>query len=58
MARGGFQVDLAWKEGRLTEARVVSLLGKSCRLRYGDLESLHETSKGQELLMDRHLNEL
>ena len=34
-ARGGFEVDVAWVEGRLTEASVVSLIGRPCRVVYG-----------------------
>jgi alpha-L-fucosidase 2 len=31
-ARGGFEVDLRWREARLVEARVMSLLGRECRV--------------------------
>ena len=31
-ARGGFTVDLAWQEGQLTEARLVSAASGSVRL--------------------------
>ncbi len=34
-ARGGFTVDLAWEDGRLASARVVSRLGGPCRIRAG-----------------------
>ena len=32
-ARGGFQVDLAWKDGRLAGATVLSTLGGPCKVR-------------------------
>lgn len=35
-ARGGFEVDVAWKDGRLTGATVRSVAGRRCRVRYGE----------------------
>ena len=34
-ARGGFEVGMRWKDGRVVEATVHSTLGGSCRLRGG-----------------------
>ncbi len=32
-ARGGFDVDMAWKDGKLTQAQIVSNLGQDCSVR-------------------------
>jgi len=32
-ARGGFEVDVAWKDGKLTQSTIRSHLGRKCRIR-------------------------
>ena len=46
-ARGGFEVDVTWKDGRLVEAAIRSLQGGSAQLRYGLVTRDLKLSKGK-----------
>jgi alpha-L-fucosidase 2 len=51
-ARGGFEVDIAWKDGKLVAATVHSRLGNPCRLRYGDATREVKIKKGKTFRWD------
>ena len=46
-ARGGFVVDITWKEGKLAEAVITSNSGECCNLRYGNSTLSFDTKKGK-----------
>jgi len=55
-ARGGFEVDIAWKDGRLTEARIrCSLIGRPCRIAYGGKALEIEAGKGRDYILNGDL---
>ncbi|MEA3368051.1 MAG: hypothetical protein U9R68_08060, partial [Planctomycetota bacterium] len=51
-ARGGFEVDIAWVDGRLAEATVRSTLGRPVRVRYGHTVVDFQTQAGHVLRLD------
>lgn len=54
-ARGGFEIDIVWKDGQLTSATIRSLLGESIAIRYGGKELKLKTSKGQSYKLNAEL---
>jgi alpha-L-fucosidase 2 len=54
-ARGGFEVDLKWREGKLEQARITSLLGNVCELKTGNHSFTLKTRNGSSYLLDGQL---
>jgi alpha-L-fucosidase 2 len=46
-ARGGFEVNMAWQDGKLTEASLRSTAGQSAHVRYGGREVTCQIPPGQ-----------
>jgi alpha-L-fucosidase 2 len=57
-ARGGFELDISWKQGRLTGAALRSTLGGRCRVAYGVKAVELETRRGGSYLLDGLLRSL
>jgi alpha-L-fucosidase 2 len=54
-ARGGFEVDLAWKGGALERAVIRSERGEPCTVRYGERTVKLETRAGGKVTLDARL---
>jgi alpha-L-fucosidase 2 len=54
-ARGGFEIDETWADGKLTKAAVRSTLGNPCKVRYGDKAVDLTTTAGQTVTFDGEL---
>jgi alpha-L-fucosidase 2 len=54
-ARGGFEVDVAWKDAKLAQAVVRSKLGGPCRVRWGDTTTTLQTKPGGTYPLDAAL---
>jgi alpha-L-fucosidase 2 len=57
-ARGGFEVSLIWKNGRLVAAKILSKNGGLCRINYESAENAGEIKKGTTIKLDGHLNRI
>jgi alpha-L-fucosidase 2 len=54
-ARGGFVVNMAWKDGVLTSAEIHSKLGGPCHINYQGKEIVLQTKKGQNIMLNEEL---
>ncbi len=57
-ARGGFELDLEWNQGKLVFLKVTSHAGYPLSLRYGSKTFASETRKGQVMKFDGNLNRI
>ncbi len=51
-ARGGFRVDIEWKQGKLVAATIHSQSGNPCRIRYGNTAREWRIPKGESQRVD------
>jgi alpha-L-fucosidase 2 len=51
-ARGGFEVDMDWKNGRLTAATIRSEVGEPCRVSYREKTIEVKITKGKAVTLD------
>ena len=54
-ARGGFEVDVFWKNGTLNEATIYSRLGNDCNVRCGEKTVSFATKAGKRYMLDKGL---
>ncbi|MCE5346062.1 MAG: glycoside hydrolase family 95 protein [Bacteroidales bacterium] len=59
MARGGFEVDIDWENGKLKQARITSKLGNPLKISYaGKVIEIKNTQKGKKYLFAEGLQRL
>ncbi|MBN2182589.1 MAG: glycoside hydrolase N-terminal domain-containing protein [Sedimentisphaerales bacterium] len=57
-ARGGFEVDISWKNGKLSEIDLRSKPGRKCKVRYGEKVIDLDLASGGAVSLDRDLNKI
>lgn len=51
-ARGGFEVDIQWQDGKLTRATILNQSGDTCTVRYGELKKELRLKHGATARLD------
>jgi len=54
-ARGGFEVDMTWRDGRLIQATIRSEMGEPCRVSYDGREVALKIKQGKSVELDGNL---
>ena len=49
MARGAFQVDMDWKDGKLVKAEILARNGGQLNIRHGRKTQTHNTKPGEQV---------
>ncbi|HEX6285477.1 MAG TPA: hypothetical protein VFZ71_11415, partial [Pyrinomonadaceae bacterium] len=57
-ARGGFEVDLGWNNGALSHAKIRSVHGTVCHVRYRDKVASFRFRRGSSVRVDANLSPL
>jgi alpha-L-fucosidase 2 len=52
VARGGFVVDISWKDGKVSSAKIHSKIGGSCRVKYDNKTNELKTIAGKDYQLD------
>ena len=55
-ARGGFEISLSWKDGRMISTRIHSVSGKHCKVRYRDKTIALDLKPGETRNLDSSLS--
>jgi alpha-L-fucosidase 2 len=54
-ARGGFEVDIIWKQGKLKSATIKSITGTVCKVRYANKTASLQIKQGKEKKLNEKL---
>ena len=57
-ARGGFEVDIEWDEGKMTNAGITSMLGNPIKIKYNEIVVSFDMKKGESIQLDAELSRI